>query len=96
MFFLDFFSSLRVFLYTAVLLRLVIYRILTPTIIEAMSFRAWLDEAYTIWREWQRIYPAKSQTSQLLKDLHDDVWLVNVIHNRYVDDRVLWDLLLKD
>ena len=70
-------------------------RILTPTIIEAMSFRAWLDEAYTIWREWRRIYPAKSQTSKLLKDLHDDVWLVNVIHNRFVDDRTLWDLLLE-
>lgn len=68
--------------------------IVTPTIIEAVSFRSWLDEAYSIWREWQRVYPPRSQTSQLLGDLGKDLWLVNVIWGDFIDGNGLWNLLL--
>ncbi|KAF2455649.1 methylenetetrahydrofolate reductase-like protein [Lineolata rhizophorae] len=68
--------------------------IITPTIIEAVSFRAWLEEAFSIWREWQRIYPARSPTAKLLGKIREDYWLVNVIHHGYVQKNALWDLLL--
>ncbi|KAF2094445.1 methylenetetrahydrofolate reduct [Rhizodiscina lignyota] len=67
--------------------------IVTPTIIEAVSFRAWLEEAFGIWTEWQRIYPPQSETAKLLKEVGEDCWLVNVIHHRYVEGSALWDVL---
>jgi methylenetetrahydrofolate reductase (NADPH) len=67
--------------------------IVTPTIIEAVSFKAWMDEAFSIWTEWQRIYPPQSETAKLLKELEEDYWLVNVIHHRYMEPEALWDIL---
>lgn len=70
--------------------------IITPTIIEAESFRAWLDEAFSIWREWQRIYTPRSASAALLRNIREDYWLVNVVHHEFIDKDALWDLLLKD
>lgn len=67
--------------------------IVTPTIIEAVSFKSWLEEAFSIWREWQRIYPTKSASSKLLRDLRQDIWLVNVIWGDFVQGDGLWELL---
>ncbi|CAO2647219.1 Nn.00g081410.m01.CDS01 [Neocucurbitaria sp. VM-36] len=67
--------------------------IVTPTIIESVSFRSWLEEAFSIWREWQRIYPPRSASSKLLGSLREDVWLVNVIWGDYVEGNGLWEFL---
>lgn len=67
--------------------------IVTPTIIEAVSFKSWLEEAFSIWKEWQRIYPSKSATSKLLGSVREDVWLVNVIWGDYVEGDGLWEFL---
>lgn len=67
--------------------------IITPTIIEEVSFRAWMEEAFGIWREWQRVYPPKSETSKLLERCRKEYWLVNVIHHAYVEPERLWELL---
>ena len=69
-------------------------RIITPTIIEAVSFKAWLDEAFGIWQEWQRVYPPQSPTAKLLREVKEGYWLVNVIHHEYVEREALWELLL--
>ncbi|KAL4788499.1 methylenetetrahydrofolate reductase-domain-containing protein [Aspergillus varians] len=53
--------------------------IVTPTIIEEVSFRAWGDEAYRIWDEWRRIYPRNSPTEKFLHQTKNDVWLVCVV-----------------
>ncbi|KAL4991677.1 methylenetetrahydrofolate reductase-domain-containing protein [Aspergillus falconensis] len=53
--------------------------IVTPTIIEEVSFRAWGDEAYRIWDEWRRIYPRNSATERFLEKTKNDVWLVCVV-----------------
>ena len=70
--------------------------IISPTIIEAVSFRAWLDEAFNIWDEWRRVYRVGSPTEVLLRDIRDRYWLVNVISHTYTDERALWDVLLDD
>jgi methylenetetrahydrofolate reductase (NADPH) len=71
------------------------YRIITPTIIEAASFRAWRDEAFSIWRQWQRIYSPASETAALLHKVRTDYWLVNTVHHDYKDTGALWNLLLE-
>jgi methylenetetrahydrofolate reductase (NADPH) len=71
--------------------------IITPTIIEEVSFRAWAEEAFGIWSEWARVYGPgeKGQASRALVDgVARDVWLVNVIHHGYVEKEALWEILL--
>lgn len=74
--------------------------IITPTIIEEVSFRAWAEEAFGIWREWAHVYSGgkaggkAKQSKELIERVRDDVWLVNIIHHGYVDKEALWRLLL--
>ncbi|PNS21133.1 Methylenetetrahydrofolate reductase 2 [Sphaceloma murrayae] len=67
--------------------------IVAPTIIEGMSFKAWADEAFGIWREWAVVYKPGSETSKLLKGIREDYWLVNIIHHAYVEPEALWERL---
>jgi methylenetetrahydrofolate reductase (NADPH) len=67
--------------------------IITPTIIEAVSFKAWLEEAFSIWVEWRRIYSPHGESAKLLDKVRKDVWLVNIIHHDYVEAEALWELL---
>jgi methylenetetrahydrofolate reductase (NADPH) len=69
--------------------------IITPTIIEAVSFRAWSEEAFNIWKEWQHIYPPRSATAKLLGSIREEYWLVNIIHHNYVEKDALWKLLFE-
>ena len=68
--------------------------IVTPTIIEEVSFRAWSEEAFGIWREWAKIYPKGSESQRFLEKLRSEVWLVNVIHHDFLESDALWKLLL--
>ena len=73
--------------------------IITPTIIESESFRAWGEEAYAIWSEWRRCYPRGSAEEKCLETLRKDLVLVNVVGQDFVgghegNGRGLWDLLL--
>ena len=63
------------------------------TIIEEASFRAWRDEAFAIWREWELLFPPRSATRSLLRSIHDQRWLVTVVHHDYKDPSGLWNLL---
>lgn len=72
-----------------------ISRIITPTIIEAVSFRAWQTEVFDIWREWTNVFHPSSPSARLLDGLRNDVWLVNVIGHDYIDAKKFWDLLLQ-
>ncbi|KAK4458376.1 methylenetetrahydrofolate reductase-domain-containing protein [Cladorrhinum samala] len=68
--------------------------IVTPTIIEEVSFRAWSEEAFGIWGEWAKIYGKGSESEKLLERVRADSWLVNIIHHDYVESDALWELLL--
>ncbi|KAI0434517.1 methylenetetrahydrofolate reductase 2 [Xylaria sp. FL1042] len=69
--------------------------ILTPTIIEEVSFRAWAEEAFGIFSEWAQVYGKGHESEKLLEAARADSWLVNIIHHDYMDKNALWDLLLK-
>jgi methylenetetrahydrofolate reductase (NADPH) len=75
--------------------------IVTPTIIEEVSFRAWAEEAFGIWWEWSRVYTAgkttdggkRKKSREVIEGVMQDVWLVNIIHHGYVEREGLWELL---
>ncbi|OTA06643.1 MTHFRMethylenetetrahydrofolate reductase [Trichoderma parareesei] len=69
--------------------------IVTPTIIEEVSFRAWSEEAFGIWAEWAKVYGRGSDSQKLLDGIREDYWLVNIIHHDYVDTDALWRLLIE-
>ncbi|KAI1096920.1 MTHFR-domain-containing protein [Rostrohypoxylon terebratum] len=68
--------------------------IITPTIIEEVSFRAWSEEAFGIFAEWAQVYGKGAESEKLLEKARADSWLVNIIHHDYVDKDALWNLLL--
>lgn len=57
--------------------------IITPTIIEEVSFKAWGEEAFRIWDEWRRVFPRGTPTERFIDETKNDVWLVCVIGQRY-------------
>lgn len=57
--------------------------IVTPTIIEEVSFRSWGEEAFRIWDEWRRIYPLGSPTERFLDFTKNDAWLVCVVGQHF-------------
>ncbi|MCJ1394132.1 hypothetical protein MMC18_007010 [Xylographa bjoerkii] len=68
--------------------------IVTPTIVEEVSFRAWVDEAFGIWAEWERCYAPDTRSRNVLQEEKGNCWLVNVIcHDFHQKDR-LWEILL--
>ncbi|EXJ60474.1 methylenetetrahydrofolate reductase (NADPH) [Cladophialophora yegresii CBS 114405] len=73
--------------------------ILTPTIIEAESFRAWAQEAYAIWSEWKRCFPRGSEEAAFLDRARGDVVLVNIVGQEFRGGHEgqggrLWKILL--
>lgn len=69
--------------------------IVTPTIIETESFRAWGDEAFQIWAEWRRCFPRGSDEERCLDECRRGSVLVNVVGQRYLrgEGAKLWTLL---
>jgi methylenetetrahydrofolate reductase (NADPH) len=72
--------------------------IVTPTIIEEVSFRAWGEEAYGIWEEWRRVFARGSPEEKFLESCRKDVWLVNVVGMKFAggDGGRLWELLSEE
>ncbi|EXX78611.1 methylenetetrahydrofolate reductase (NAD(P)H) MET13 [Rhizophagus irregularis DAOM 197198w] len=46
--------------------------IIQPTIVEAVSFTAWKDEAFELWNEWTKIYDTDSISAKLITDIADN------------------------
>lgn len=69
--------------------------IITPTIVEEVSFRAWGEEAFNIWGEWAQVNGSRSESGKLFNKLKEELWLVNIIHHEYVERQALWDFLTR-
>lgn len=69
--------------------------VVTPTIIEEQSFRAWGEEAFRLFKEWSRVFPRGSKEEQFLDQCQSEVCLVNVVGQKFVgeDGGRLWDIL---
>ncbi|BGP13977.1 hypothetical protein JCM10213_005562 [Rhodosporidiobolus nylandii] len=68
--------------------------IVTTTLIEEMSFKAWNDEAFALWREWSLLYPSASPSRTFIRSLYESRWLVSVVYHDYKDRDGLWKWLL--
>ncbi|RCH95715.1 hypothetical protein CU097_000293, partial [Rhizopus azygosporus] len=66
--------------------------IIQPTIVEETAFMAWKDEAFELWNEWARIYDRKSPSAEVILDIHDHWYLVNIVHNDFQDEDGIWRL----
>lgn len=70
-------------------------QVLQTTIIEEESFKAWRDEAFSIWLEWSKLFPRNTPTNAFLKQMHRDYYLVSIVHHDFSDCDGLWDMLLE-
>ncbi|GMG39605.1 unnamed protein product [[Candida] boidinii] len=68
--------------------------IIQTTIIEEESFKAWNNEAFQIWREWQRLYPKRTPSYQLIDKILDEFYLVAIVHHDFPNESALWDILI--
>ncbi|CAG8744124.1 7025_t:CDS:2, partial [Racocetra persica] len=59
--------------------------IIQPTIVEAVSFMAWKDEAFELWNEWAKIYDPDSVSAKLITQIADNWYLINIVHNDFHD-----------
>ncbi|KAJ3932064.1 MAG: methylenetetrahydrofolate reductase-domain-containing protein [Lentinula lateritia] len=59
--------------------------IVQPTIVEAVSFMAWKDEAFELGQQWARVYDPDSPSAKIIAELMDSCYLVNVVHNDFHD-----------
>ncbi|KAI9248609.1 methylenetetrahydrofolate reductase-domain-containing protein [Sporodiniella umbellata] len=66
--------------------------IVQPTIVESTAFMAWKDEAFELWNEWARVYDRKSESARLIMDIHDQWYLVNIVHNDFQNENGIWQL----
>jgi len=70
--------------------------IIQPTIVEAVSFMAWKDEAFELGYQWSQIYDATSTARALISDMMDTYFLVNVVHNDFQDADAIFRPFLGD
>jgi methylenetetrahydrofolate reductase (NADPH) len=60
--------------------------ILQPTVVDTESFLVWKEEAFDLWiSSWASIYSEESEAYEILYDIHDSVFLVNVVDNDYIN-----------
>ena len=68
--------------------------IIQPTIVDTRSFLIWQDEAFSLWmNDWASIYEAQSESYELIKEIYDTYYLVNVVDNDFVDGDILKQIL---
>lgn len=69
-------------------------QVIQTTIISEESFKAWTDEAFSIWLEWAKLFPKNSQSNSFLRQMHQDYYLVSIVHHDYIQQDELWEILL--
>jgi methylenetetrahydrofolate reductase (NADPH) len=69
--------------------------IVQPTIVEALSFMAWKDEAYELGKQWAAMYDNASASHKLISDLMETCLLVNVVHNDFHDPGAIFKPFVK-
>ncbi|KAK4499212.1 hypothetical protein PRZ48_009725 [Zasmidium cellare] len=66
--------------------------IVQPTIVETVSFLAWRDEFYHLGNEWSKCYEENSESRALIKDITQNWYLVNIVHNDFRQDQGIFPL----
>ncbi len=60
--------------------------VVQPTVVDRVSFHAWLDEAFEVWRrEWSSLFDQESAEARTLNTIADTYVLVTLVENDFVD-----------
>lgn len=65
-----------------------------PTIVEAVSFIAWKDEAFELGLQWAHLYPPGSPSRKLITDTMNTSYLVNIVANDFRDGMSIFEPFL--
>ncbi|THV05550.1 methylenetetrahydrofolate reduct [Dendrothele bispora CBS 962.96] len=69
--------------------------VIQPTIVEAVSFMAWKDEAFELGHQWAQLYDPNSASRKVISDLMDSCYLVNVVHNDFRSPDAIFEPFFK-
>uniref|UniRef100_A0A4W3HD41 Methylenetetrahydrofolate reductase (NADPH) n=1 Tax=Callorhinchus milii TaxID=7868 RepID=A0A4W3HD41_CALMI len=68
--------------------------IIQPTVVDPISFMYWKDEAFALWIErWAKLYPEESPSRQIIQNIHDNYYLVNLVDNDFPLKNCLWQVI---
>jgi methylenetetrahydrofolate reductase (NADPH) len=66
--------------------------VIQPTIVEKISFLAWKDEAFRLGDEWANCYKEDAPSNKLIKEIADNWYLINIVHNDFHRPYAIFDL----
>ncbi|MCJ1358855.1 MAG: hypothetical protein MMC33_008855 [Icmadophila ericetorum] len=66
--------------------------IVQPTIVEQISFLAWKDEAFRLGLDWANCHDQRSPSRQLLTDIMNTWYLVNIVNNDFHESHGIYPL----
>ncbi|KAF3859883.1 hypothetical protein F7725_000138 [Dissostichus mawsoni] len=68
--------------------------IVQPTVVDPVSFMFWKDEAFALWIEqWANLYEEESPSRMIIKYIHDNYFLVNLVDNDFPLESCLWQVI---
>lgn len=68
--------------------------IVQPTVVDPISFNFWKDEAFSLWKEqWQLLYDENSRSYDVIQDIFDNFYLVNLVDNDFIKKSCLFDII---
>lgn len=70
--------------------------IVQPTIVEAVSFIAWKDEAFELGVQWAGLYPPESESRKLIEGVMSRSYLVNIVANDFKHGEIIFEPFLLD
>ncbi|KAI9295159.1 methylenetetrahydrofolate reduct [Neoconidiobolus thromboides FSU 785] len=66
--------------------------IVQPTVVEAVSFLAWKDEAFELWNQWKFNYDQNSTSFELLNEIQNNWYLVNLVHHDFTKVNAIFNI----
>lgn len=67
--------------------------VIQPTVVDPHSFKVWKDEAFSLWSDWAALYEENSTSRNILCEIRDNYYLVNLVDNDFPNQCRLWELL---
>jgi methylenetetrahydrofolate reductase (NADPH) len=59
-----------------------------PTVVDQASFLVWKDEAFGLWKQWQMLHAAGSASNNLIQEIMNTYYLVNIVDNDYINGNI--------
>lgn len=68
--------------------------IIQPTVVDPIAFTVWKDEAFALWeKNWGNLYEEGSQSRAIIKNIHDNYYLVNLVDHEFPKETCLWEIV---